>query len=208
MLVAGATSSGKSTLVGEILKQSDLILDKPPTRVVICYKHMQPLYEEYRTTSPCPVEFVEGLPEDLVTEANSLLVLDDLLGDKETAKRICAWFTHKSHHYQTSVIYITQNLFDKLPEHRTVSLNCHYMVIFKNPRDASQIRHLASQVFPLKPELMIDAYRQATAESHGYLLVDFKQDTDDIYRLRQGLLQSDRHYAFVDSDEVGYRVAL
>lgn len=208
MLVAGISKSGKSTLVAQILKQSHFVLDKTPSRIIVCYKHMQPLYEEYRQVSPCPVEFVEGLPNDLVTEPNSLLIFDDLQGDKETVKTICAWFTRKSHHYQTSVIYITQNLFDKQPEHRCISLNSEYLVCFKNARDASQIRHLAGQVFPLKPQLMIDAYHQATAEPHGYLLLDFKQDTPDIYRMRQGLLPGDQHYAFVDYDTVGYRVAL
>jgi hypothetical protein len=44
-------------------------------------------------------------------------------------------FTKKSHHRNISVMYIEQNLFHKGKNHRTISLNAHYMVLFKNPRD-------------------------------------------------------------------------
>ena len=37
---------------------------------------------------------------------------------------------------------LVQNLFPKNKETRTISLNAHYMVVFKNPRDKSQISHL------------------------------------------------------------------
>ena len=37
--------------------------------------------------------------------------------------------------------------FDRTPHHRTISLNATYLVLFRNPRDASQVEHLARQVF-------------------------------------------------------------
>ena len=40
------------------------------------------------------------------------------------------------------MLYLEQNLFPKNKESRTISLNFQYMVVFKNPRDASQISHL------------------------------------------------------------------
>ena len=36
------------------------------------------------------------------------------------------------------MLYLVQNLFPKNKESRTISLNSQYMVVFKNPRDASQ----------------------------------------------------------------------
>ena len=45
---------------------------------------------------------------------------------------------------------------------RTISLNAHYLILFKNPRDASQINHLAKQMYPTKSKFMVEAYRDAT----------------------------------------------
>jgi UDP-N-acetyl-D-mannosaminuronic acid transferase (WecB/TagA/CpsF family) len=41
-----------------------------------------------------------------------------------------------------------QNLFHRGKHHRTISLNAHYMVVFKNPRDVLQIMALANQMYP------------------------------------------------------------
>ena len=48
----------------------------------------------------------------------------------------------------TSVLYLVQNLFPKNKESRNISLNSQYMVVFKNPSDASQMSHLARQMYP------------------------------------------------------------
>ena len=100
-----------------------------------------------------------------------------------------------------SVVYLVQNVFEKTAEHRTISLNAHYMVIFKNPRDSSQITHLARQMFPQNAKLMIDAYKEATSRPHSHLVVDLTQATPDLFRLRDALLpHSDvcKSYVYVD----------
>jgi hypothetical protein len=56
----------------------------------------------------------------------------------ETDQRVASLFTKKSHHRNISVMYIVQNLF----HHRTISLNAHYMVLFQNLTDVSQIMDL------------------------------------------------------------------
>lgn len=55
-------------------------------------------------------------------------------------------FTKGSHHSNTSVIHIAQNLFGKNEEQRTINLNSLYLLVFKNPKDASQITYLAKQI--------------------------------------------------------------
>ena len=185
MLMAGASQSGKSTLVYKIIENANKIFDKAPNRIFICYGQMQPLYKRIVETSQCPVTLIEGLPADLVTPSNSLLIIDDLQGIN--GELVSEWFTKKCHHLKTSVIYLVQNLFLKPPSHRTISLNSHYMVIFKSPRDSSQIIHLAKQIFPGESQTLISAYREATAEPYSYIFLDLKQQTEDIYRLRSSV---------------------
>jgi len=64
----------------------------------------------------------------------------------ETNQLVANVFTKISHHRNIGVVYLTQNLFDKNKYARTISLNAHYPVLFKNPRDATQFATLARQM--------------------------------------------------------------
>ena len=82
------------------------------------------------------IEFNEGVPS--ISEFDSgkgscLLILDDLM--HETNDVVTKLFTRLSHHTNTSVIFITQNIFGGGKETRTITLNAQYMVLFKNVRD-------------------------------------------------------------------------
>ena len=47
-------------------------------------------------------------------------------------------------------------------EYRTLSLNAHYIPIFKNPRDMSQDSVLSRQSFPAHPKFLTQEYNQET----------------------------------------------
>ena len=79
-------------------------------------------------------------------QALTLIIVDDMQATH--ASIISSWFTRRSHHHDTSVIYLVQNVFDKDPEHRTISLNATYIVLFTNPIDRSQVTHLDKQIYP------------------------------------------------------------
>ena len=68
-----------------------------------------------------------------------------------------------------------------------MSLNASYLVIFKNPRDKSEIMFLGQQFCP-KSNYLQESYRDATARPHGYLVLDFKQDTPENLRVRTSVL--------------------
>ena len=97
---------------------------------------------------------------------------------------MCDLFTKGSHHRNISVILITQNLFHQGRFCRDISLNAKYSVALKNVRDKSQFQYLARQVHPQNSDSLYDAYLQSTERPHGYLILDFAQDTDDRLRYR------------------------
>ena len=130
-------------------------------------------------------------PPERITWYYGLVVLDDLMA--ETDGRVTNLFTKKSHHSDTSVIYLVQNLFPKNKESRTISLNSQYMVVLKNPRDASQLANLARQMYPGRGAFVQEAFADATASPYGYLLIDLKQNTPDDMRLRTSVLPDDAH---------------
>ena len=115
----------------------------------------------------------------------------------EVDKDVMRLFTKGSHHRNISVIHIVQNLFGKNKDHRTISLNAHYLVVFKNPRDNSQIMHLAKQICPGESNYVKEAFALATREPHGYLLVDLKQTTPDALRLRGHIFPEEEREVYV-----------
>ena len=115
------------------------------------------------------------------------MVLDDLMAESD--ERVTNLFTKKSHHCNTSVIYLVQNLFPKNKESRSISLNSQYIVVFK--RDVSQMTTLAKQMYPGRVKFVQEAFADATSTPYGYILVDLKQDTPDDLRLRTSILPDD-----------------
>ena len=100
---------------------------------------------------------------------------------------VAALFTH-GRHEDVSVIFLTQNLFHKSKYARDMSLNVDYMVLFKNPRDASVITHLGQQMGNTK--FLQQAFRDATKEPFSYLLIDLRAQTPEVLRYRTRVFNS------------------
>ena len=191
-IVAGPSGSGKSMFCMRLIRNARELIAPPPERIVYCYSVYQSMFDQYPN-----VEFVEGLPELNMFDGEkpTLLIIDDLM--HETNEIVAKLFTKVSHHKSVSVVYLTQNLFNNNKHNRTISLNAHYMVLFKNVRDATQVHCLARQMFPKNSEAMMQGYRDATGKPYGYLLVDLTQSMDDRYRLRTKIFPGDQGEAFV-----------
>ena len=101
-------------------------------------------------------------------------------------------------HNNLSVIFIVHTLFHHGQEMRNISLNTHYIILFKNPRDSQQISTLARQMYPGKSHFLIETYQDATKKPYGYLFIDLKPNTNDQLRIRTGILPDDTHYVYVN----------
>ncbi len=187
-IVAGPTGCGKTVFVKKLLKSTDLI-HPPPQRTYWFYGQYQPAYTEF--SSRDEVSFIQGLPDDILEcvgrdpSVRKLIILDDLMSSVAGSKQVTNLFVQGSHHLGLSVICIMQNLFFQGPEMRTISLNAHYIVVFKNPREQNQVACLGRQIYgPGRGKSLVQAYNDATKKSlFGYLVINLKPDTDDKFRL-------------------------
>lgn len=186
-IVAGPSGCGKSNFVTNFLKNVKEICNEGFSEIIWCYDEMQPLYNMDN------VHYYQGIPDLNMFDGKSprLLIIDDLM--RESDGRIVDIFTKGSHHRNLSVFYITQNLFHQGRGQRDISLNSSYIIYFKNPRDRTQIRYLARQVSPHNTKFVEEAYGDATSEAHGYLMIDLKQDTNDVYRFKTKIFPSDQN---------------
>jgi hypothetical protein len=120
----------------------------------------------------------------LDARVNNLIVIDDLMSEATKDTSICDLFTKGSHHRNLSVICLVQNLYYHGKENRTLNLNSHYIVLFKNPRDQQQVMILARQMYPGNTNYFMDKYKEATQKPYGYLVIDLKAGTKDEHRLQ------------------------
>ena len=187
-LVSGPSGSGKTHFVSKLLRCANEKITPPPQRIIFSYRHWQP---EYDALQRAGVEFEEGVlePTSHNGEIPVLFIIDDQMS--EIDGRVTHLFVRGSHHLNISIIYIVQNLFGNNKEHRTISLNSHYFILFKNPRDRSQIKFLASQMYPDNPRVLTEAFQDATRLPHSYLMIDLKQETAEELRLRTNVLSDE-----------------
>ena len=160
----------------------------------------QPAYDEMQRTIP-NITFIEGVPSDLESVINpsirNLVVIDDLMQELSNDPRLTNLFTKGCHHRNLSVIFILQNIFHRGKELRDMSLNSHYLVLFKSPRDSSQVIHLAKQMLPGHSKYMQEAFQDSKKRPHGYLLYDLKPETPSDFRLRTNIFPGETQYAYV-----------
>jgi hypothetical protein len=189
-VVAGPSSSGKTVFVRRLL-QHHLILttiNSTPLRVIWAYGVWQDFYND--KIPGVDISYMRGLPseDEMKTAKPDVIVIDDLMSDLSGDKRLSNLFTRGSHHWGVSVIYIMQNLFHQSKEMRDVHTSTNYLVLFKSPRDSSQVEHLARQVYPRNKKFFQEAFEHATNTPYSYLIVDLKQTTPEKLRLRTRIL--------------------
>ena len=108
--------------------------------------------------------------------------------DAGSSKTLQNLFTKRSHHRNLTIMYLLQNMYNAGTSQPTVSLNTHYIVVFKNPRDARQCRCLASQMHHGNFYWFIGAFLDAIAKPPGYLVLDHHPKTDDDKRVVSNIL--------------------
>ena len=205
-MISGPTMCGKTRLLVKALKEN--LFQPVPTRLIWVYGEWQPSYEEIRAFWP-KVEFEREMTPELYetinSDQNNLVVLDDKMNDDGGSKTLAKLFTQGAHHRNLTVVFIVQNLFHQGDSMRSVSLNAHYMLLFKNPRDKGQVRALGSQMFPGDANYLVSAYCDATEERYGYLLLDLHPETPEPLRVRTGIYRDDVPYVYVPKKGVDYK---
>lgn len=196
MVIAGATTCGKSSFTARLIQNENNIINNMPERVVYCYRIWNPDFENLPN-----VHFVKGLVElnELVDDlGNCLLVLDDVATEAASCKTISSIFTAGMHHQKISAIMIVHNLFMQAKFMREIMLNVSYLVLYRNVRDSGQIRCLETQT-GLKG--LLKAYTKVTKEKYSPLLVDLLPYTPDYARLRSNIFDK-YQYVYVNAESL------
>lgn len=203
--ISGATQSGKTYFVNKFLQNvRGMFSGEPVARILYCYGIYQPLFDKMQRNI-ANFTLHEGLPTKEVIDnfsakrEHSLIVLDDLMSQVGQSPEMENLFIRGCHHSRLSAVFITQNIFQQAKFSRTIALNTHYLILFRNLRDGSQISHLGKQIFPGKGQILVDAYRDATRVPYGYILLDLSPHSEDKYRMRTRILPGEDPIVYVPS---------
>ena len=192
IIFAGASGSGKTTILARLLENKNRIFSTPPVHTLYCYRAWQSLYDEMKMKKTVS-SFHQGLPSNqkIEEEANKykrqngmILILDDLVNEAFASNilDLVKLFTVSGHHLNITVIILLHNLFSK--ELRTISLNTHHFFITKNPRSFSQLQFFGREMFAGYKNFLPKAYRDATAnKNYSYIYINTSQCVNDDLRV-------------------------
>lgn len=187
LVIAGPSSSGKTSFLNSLLKNADRLVN-PNIDYVVCFlgsrdpqlAELIPIYGERIT-------FVSGLPTDfdeyIQSNKNGFFLIDDLMAEGTSDSRVSELYTKTSHHSNLSVCLVLQNLFHHGKERYSIVRNSHYLVIFNNPLDRSSVHTLAHRISPTNKKAVINIFLYAQSK-YRYLLLDGKQGTLPAARFR------------------------
>ena len=171
-----------------LLKIAMRFLQKKIEKVLFFYNTYQKKFDDYVSE----IEFIQGVPtlEILKNADRCLLILDDLMHHPQDV--ITKTFSVYAHHYNFSIMFTAQNFFNKI--FRKILLNSHFVILFKNCRDVTQIQHFLQQAFTNKAKDVYEAYKNAVTVPRGYLALDFRPDTEDSQWIRTGIVPNKVNY--------------
>ena len=154
------------------------------------------MFKRIKNSFPGTVRFFDSIDSEIYSKIesegkNSTVVLDDLMHEMSSMSDIGTLFTKGRSHLNCNVILLWQNVFPKGPEMRNVSINAQHSIIFKNPRDKSQIQYFA-QVAPGKVQSFLEVFEDCTKRSYGYLHCDFSQNTPEEIRYKTNILPDEQ----------------
>ena len=181
--LVGPSETGKSQLklIYNWLKNG--IFQPKFDKIYFFYQYSQTLYDVMQKEIE-NLEFVRGVNFKLIdslknNSTNYLLFFDDSCEEKCNSKAFVDIAT-AGRHQGLSTIYIKHNLFHQSKLGRDVELQNSHIVLFKSPREITQVTTLSTQL-GLGSELVY-WYRDATSVPFGHLLIGLSPRTDD--RLR------------------------
>ena len=196
IFVCGPSRCGKTVFIKDLLQNIPSITKQNISKVIYVYKVWQQIFEDMKLQGL--VHFFLREEENIVEKIKklsfgeySLVIFDDLINSKNL-EEISDLFVVDGRHSNYSMIFTSQRMFVNNEYFRQISNNCDYIVVFKNPRNYSEIRTLAQQLTPMNLDLL-EIYTKATKDPFTYLLINLTQECNEDVKFLSHLFDYD-HY--------------
>ena len=165
---AGPSGSGKTSFIFKLLSNLQNITSPPIEDVVYIFSEEQKIFKNFPN-----IYFTRDLKFlEIAPKRNTLIILDDLMGEVKNNQAIEKAFTKYVHHRGVSVILVLQNLFCRGDVLKTVRDNAHYFYFTEILQDIGKMEIFARQLDPRNVQYFHQSYQDAVKEQYNGLFVD------------------------------------
>ena len=166
--IAGPSQSGKTTLVEKMVTMKDVLFNESFSAVIwFCAYPPKNKIDGVKYSVGLPLNKFNDLPP------NSLVILDDFMSELSQSNDLTMLMTKAVHHLPLTLIYITQNMFQRGKDVKTRRMNTNYLIMY--PNDMKFLSSVFTDV--------------TTKEPFSYILIDCQQDTPDEIRVRSKITE-------------------
>ena len=195
-LCIGASESGKSTFLANLIKHKDTVFPEPYAKFLFCSPHFDSSYTNSRDLSyqknleewakPAEIVFYNHLitREELQEESDAtlpkllLLIIDDfsekITDDPLVYDLFSKFASHQSIH---TIISLHQGIKSRRSHGNFASMisqNCNYLVVFRNIQNRAAIGEMSKVIFPYCNNFLQRALNEVTSVcgQHAYICKD------------------------------------
>ena len=177
-IFSGSSQSGKTHLIGKILRSQELMFGDKFTEIKYYYpEYLDECPVDWHKNVDTPISYECGFPtkEDILKmPSNSLLVVDDNMKKIVQSELMRQFFNVISGKKNISIIAVTQNYFTQGTFSRDIRNSSNYVCLFRNCADA-KLNLRVARVFGLEK-----AYEAAEREIfqnnvYPYVFIDQTQ---------------------------------
>jgi len=211
----GPSGCGKTSWIIKLLQNRDVMLTKPPNKIYWFYSMNASLNDVRESLSELEIEFKKGLPSDAflrflendVTEGvNNLVVIDDLVGEKETfdgdmngdvvLRKIA---TKGSHHCNCDVLITMQYASSKANKFMTEIRNqATHLVIFQCNTSERSLTCIGVDVFGVGGGRWLNiALEHESTRDFPYVLINAPPNAPPSLKLRGGIFPDEENIFYV-----------
>ena len=201
LFISGPSRCGKTFFVADLLQNIQTFAKQPPSQVIYIYKVWQTKFDEMKSVVHIFMQDEKNIIDKIKEYATGvpiLIVFDDMI-NSSSLNDLASLFTVDARHMNMSLVFLTQRMFVNDEHFRQISQNCDYFIVFKNPRNSSEIRTLAQQITPGSLHL-INMYIEATKDPFSYLFINLTQECPpEVKYLSQFFTRENSAKCFVES---------
>ena len=127
--------------------------------------------------NPGVIERITDIPE------KSIVILDDLMTEMVKSESISNVLTRESHHKKWNVFLLWQDMYPQQQFAKTISLQCDYKYIFRDPPRQDRLRTLCLQMFPNGSEgrdmfkKIWNFFTRSSPEDYPYIRINLRPDS-------------------------------
>ena len=197
MSIVGPSGFGKTELMFHMLQGNSFY--PRFEKIYYFYKEFQPPLFREMQGSIARIEFIKYSGLEITKNlSNCLLIFDDsceeIFNDKVFVK-LPTSRRHRNFH----VIFVNHNFFHQSKWSRTIDLNTTHIILFKSLRGIQQIEYLGKQLNCLL--LLKYAYKLATAEPYGNLIIDLDPKTSQGLRFASQIIGLNPSIFYIPAQE-------